>query len=97
MLPLVAASFACFSVLALFARHNKRTGWVKPPRQPMQLASDWKDYPAPMKIEAASMADLPQRPSLNDRTDFTLQLANFERSLAAAAPKKVAERERVSA
>jgi hypothetical protein len=97
MLPLLAASLACFSVLALFARHNKRTGWVKPPRQAVHLTSDWKDYPAPVRIEVAPVPDLPQGSSLNDRTNFTLQLANFERSLAAAAPKKVAERERVTA
>jgi hypothetical protein len=101
ILPLLAASFASVSVLALFARHNKRTGWVKPHRLTHEdlaiLERDWKTFPAPVRVEAAPPPVLPQRPSLNDRTNFTLQLANIQQSLASAEPVKVTERERVTA
>jgi hypothetical protein len=101
LLPLLAASFACISVLALFVRHNKRTGWVKPLRLTQEdlaaLGSDWRAYPAPVRIEAVSAPPSPEQPFLNDRTDFTMQLANFQKSLASAAPVQVEERERVTA
>jgi hypothetical protein len=100
ILPLLAASFACFSVLALFARHNKRTGWVKPHRLTHEdlaaLERDWKSFPAPVRLTSVAPPLLPQRPSLNDRTSFTLQLANIQKSLAGATPVKVEERERIA-
>jgi hypothetical protein len=106
ILPLLAASLACFSVLAFFARHNKRTGWVKPQRLTyhrltykdlVELERGWKSFPAPLRIEAVPAPVLPQPASLNDRTNFTLQLANIQQSLASATPVKVAEPERTTA
>ena len=101
ILPLLAASFACVSVLVLFARHNKRTGWVKPRRLSLEdmlaLESDWKLYAAPVRSEAAAHrpASLVKRPSPSELTAFTLQLANIQQSLAAATLKPVDDRERV--
>ena len=95
ILPLLAAMLACFSVLALFARHNKRRGWVKSHRLTLEdlvaLEKNWKARPAPPQSEAPAKTEAPA----TDSTNFTQELANFQQSLASTTAVKVQEQERV--
>ncbi len=85
LLPLAAASLACIVVLALFARTNKRKGWVK------------ERGVAPRFERRVSLGVAPGAVRLrhSDVTDFSLQLAHFQQSLAAAVPEPVEQRERI--
>ena len=87
-LPLLAAAFSCIAVLAFFARRNRRTGWVKArisPDEVFALEANWKEYPAP-----AIGVLRPKRLSRSEVTDFTLQLAHFQTSLATLADSQEA-------
>jgi hypothetical protein len=106
ILPLLAAMLACFSVLALFARHNKRRGWVKSHRLTLEdlvaLEKNWKARPAPPQSEAPAKTEAPAKAdprhfpqSATDSTNFTQELANFQQSLASTTAVKVQEQERV--
>jgi hypothetical protein len=104
MLPLIAASFVCCSLLTLFARHNKRTGWVKQHRPPLEeliaQATDWKEFPAPVRTAVNDPGlrwVIPplqsHRRSSRDVTNFTMQLVHLQPVLAATASQPVNDRE----
>jgi hypothetical protein len=90
IIPLLAATLASFSVLAFFARRNKRTGWVKPRvtlEDLIRIEADWKQYAAPIRMSLPNARSQPNIPGIA-ATEFTQQLANFTSALGTASSVK---------
>ena len=83
LILLNVCSLALIAMLALFARHNKRVGWVKTRstfvEDLRQLQQDWaeQDELAGLKAPAYTPAG---------QSAFTVQLASLHTSLKEAAP-----------
>ncbi len=96
VLSLYAVSFGLIGLLGLFARHNRKTGWVKQRSTAFQdllaLVSAWRkaeaagrhiaETRASEKSTAATPASVPSaRPSPKDESSFTGQLSHLQTAL----------------
>ncbi len=97
LLPLYAASFALMAVLALFAFHNKKTGWVKHRPEP---ATTFRELVNMQRVPAAELTtkapmeaikpnapvvalERPRaaKPHSEEVTEFTRQLCRLQTAL----------------
>jgi hypothetical protein len=93
LLSLFAASFACIALLASFAIHNRKMGWVKKRstlvEEIIALRDSWETMdrkaPAPFEEAAPSLLEItPETSAL-----FSSQLAQLQVSLQKTAGKQV--------
>ncbi len=91
LLPLYVACFATIGLLAGFARHNKRTGWVKKRRSVFEDLLDLQAFAKDLdgaeetRAEPAMEIRLEPAASVPETVQFSTQLAGLNAGLRAGA------------
>jgi hypothetical protein len=87
MIPLYAAAFVTISMLALFARHNRKSGWRKlRPSVDKALDRFYADLGVPAEPQAPAVPAV----VAEDALGFSRQLLDLRQALGNSAPVKPA-------